>query len=471
MDGNDGRDIAKRGLALSTPVFACIAPHAPILIPAVGRGQERTAQATTDGFGALRDALAAAEPDVLVIFCPHGPVSRDTFHVLTGALQGDLRRFRASDVQFDHPTDTDFAASLLDQCRDRGIAATAVEQWEPHDHSVWVPLYFLREAAPRATVVLISISFASPQAHFALGEAIADVIAAGDKRVAIIASADGAHALKDDGPYGFHPAAPRFEAALHTAIDRWDVPAVLAFDDETRRLAAEDSVPSVSMLMGALAKHDVTARILSAEGPWGVGYTTALLTIRERPGHPQQPTPTSSIDELARAADLVGLARAAVENYVRDGKRNSRASAIDAALENIQAATFVSIHDKSGALRGCIGTLRPTQSSVGGEIVANAIAAATRDPRFEPVQRHELAGLAYKVDVLTEPQPIDEPSLLDPKQYGVIVEAGDRRGVLLPDLAGIDTIDAQVRIAREKGGIGRDETVQLYRFSVRRFSE
>lgn len=458
-------------MALSTPVFACIAPHAPILIPAVGRGQERTAQATTDGFGTLRDALAAAEPDLLLVFCPHGPVSADTFHVLTGPLQGDLRRFRAAEVQFDHPTDTDFATTLLEQCRARGINATAVEQWEPHDHSAWVPLYFLREAAPNATVVMVSISFASPQHHFALGKAIADVIANSDKRVAIVASADGAHALKPEGPYGFHPAAPRFEQAFHTAIDRWDVPAVLGFDDETRRLAAEDSVPSVSMLMGTLAQHDVEARILSAEGPWGVGYMTALLTVRERPRRKHRPDPASPVDELAQATTLVELARSTVENYVLNGERQPSPFVIDASLDGIQAATFVSIHDRNGTLRGCIGTLLPTQPSVSGEVVANAIAAATRDPRFEPVQSHELPGLAYKVDVLTEPQPIDETSLLDPKQYGVIVEAGDRRGVLLPDLEGIDTIDAQLRIAREKGGIGRDESVQLYRFSVRRFSE
>jgi AmmeMemoRadiSam system protein A len=398
-------------------------------------------------------------------------VTADTFHVLTGPLQGDLRRFNAADVQFNHPTDEDFAAALIDECVGRGVNTTTVEQWEPHDHSAWVPLYFLRDAAPNATVVMISISFASPERHFALGEALAAVIATSDKRVAIIASADGAHALKEDGPYGFHPAAPRFEKAFHTAVENWDVATILGFDDETRRLAAEDSVPSVSILMGVLAQHDVDARILSAEGPWGVGYMTALLTVREHAPRANDADFDSPSDELEHAEGLVGLARSAVEHYVRTGDRKPLAPAVHASLDHVQAATFVSIHDADGKLRGCIGTLSPTRPSVATETVANAIAAASRDPRFAPVQRDELPGLAYKVDVLTTPQPIAAASSLDPKQYGVIVEAGDRRGVLLPDLAGIDTIGAQVRIARDKGGIGHDESVRLYRFRVRRFSE
>jgi AMMECR1 domain-containing protein len=108
---------------------------------------------------------------------------------------------------------------------------------------------------------------------------------------------------------------------------------------------------------------------------------------------------------------------------------------------------------------------------VSAEVVVNAVAAATRDSRFLPVRDDELANLVYKVDVLTEPQPIDDAVLLDPHHYGVIVEAGERRGVLLPDLEGIETVATQLRIAREKADIGPDEPVRLFRFSVRRFSE
>jgi AmmeMemoRadiSam system protein A len=135
-----------------------------------------------------------------------------------------------------------------------------------------------------------------------------------------------------------------------------------------------------------------------------------------------------------------------------------------------QAGTFVSLHDPQGNLRGCIGTIEPQQPTVVQEVVQNAISAATRDPRFPPVQPEELEGLDIKVDVLTEPQPIDSTDRLDPKRYGVIVESGWRRGLLLPDLEGVDTVEDQVEIAMRKAGIRPDEPVQMYRFEVKRYT-
>jgi AmmeMemoRadiSam system protein A len=134
-----------------------------------------------------------------------------------------------------------------------------------------------------------------------------------------------------------------------------------------------------------------------------------------------------------------------------------------------KAGVFVSIHKKNGDLRGCIGTFEPQQKNVAKEVIANAVSAATRDPRFEPVSPEELDNLEYSVDVLTPPEPIKDESQLDPKKYGVIVEAGWRRGLLLPDLEGVDTVDYQIDISRQKAGIGPNEPVKLYRFEVKRY--
>jgi len=119
-----------------------------------------------------------------------------------------------------------------------------------------------------------------------------------------------------------------------------------------------------------------------------------------------------------------------------------------------------------GQLRGCIGTTAPTTPSVAEEIVQNAVSAGAHDPRFDPVQPDELDKLVYNVDVLGKSSPIDSPVLLDPKRYGVIVQNGTRRGLLLPDLEGVDTVDEQIAIARRKAGIREDEAVQLFRFEV-----
>ena len=134
-----------------------------------------------------------------------------------------------------------------------------------------------------------------------------------------------------------------------------------------------------------------------------------------------------------------------------------------------RAGTFVSLHDSRG-LRGCIGTIEPQQPAVAQEIIQNAISAATRDPRFPPVQPEELESLDIKVDVLSEPEPIDSMDQLDPKRYGVIVESGWRRGLLLPDLEGVDTVKEQVDIAMRKAGIRPGEPIKLHRFEVKRYT-
>ncbi len=163
---------------------------------------------------------------------------------------------------------------------------------------------------------------------------------------------------------------------------------------------------------------------------------------------------------------LVQLARRTIEEYVRRRAVIDPPEELTAEMKE-RAGAFVSLHEH-GELRGCIGTFEPTTANVAQEIIRNAIHSATEDPRFPPVQASELGDLDISVDVLTHPEPtsIDE---LDPKRYGVIVQSSWRRGLLLPDLEGVDTVAEQVDIARRKAGIGRHEHIDLYRFEVKRY--
>ena len=163
----------------------------------------------------------------------------------------------------------------------------------------------------------------------------------------------------------------------------------------------------------------------------------------------------------------VELARKTIDLYIREGK-TLRPEALDLPQElfSKRAGAFVSIHEK-GELRGCIGTIAPTQHTLAQEIVSNAIAASTRDPRFDAIQVKELPLLTIHVDVLGEPEPIQSMQELDVKRYGVIVSKGSRRGLLLPDLEGVDTVEYQVAIARRKAGIrDYEKDVKMYRFEV-----
>lgn len=163
---------------------------------------------------------------------------------------------------------------------------------------------------------------------------------------------------------------------------------------------------------------------------------------------------------------LVNLARETVEEYIRAGRVKPVPLTTPPELE-ARAGAFICLK-KFGQLRGCIGTIEPTQPNLAAEIVQNAISASTRDPRFEPVRERELADLEYTVDVLGLPEPAESLADLDPKRYGVIVESGHKRGLLLPDLEGVDTVEDQVTIAMQKAGIYDGEPIKLYRFEVRR---
>jgi len=162
---------------------------------------------------------------------------------------------------------------------------------------------------------------------------------------------------------------------------------------------------------------------------------------------------------------LVQLARRAIENHLVE-----TSFPLPTQIPGFEepAGTFVSIK-KKGQLRGCIGTILPTASSLVEEVAQNAVSAATRDPRFPPVTREELGEIIISVDVLTPPEPVSGLHELDPAKYGVVVQGGYRKGVLLPDLPGVDSVEEQVAIARQKAGIAPEEPVQLFRFEVNRY--
>ncbi len=164
---------------------------------------------------------------------------------------------------------------------------------------------------------------------------------------------------------------------------------------------------------------------------------------------------------------LVELAKKSVETYVREGKVINPPEVLPPDLSE-KAGVFVCLK-KHGHLRGCIGTFMPTSESVAKETISNAISAATRDPRFPPVEIDELQELEYTVDVLSAPEKVNDISELDPKKYGIIVVSGHRRGLLLPDIEGVDTIDEQIRIAKMKANILPDEDVEIYKFVVKRY--
>ena len=165
---------------------------------------------------------------------------------------------------------------------------------------------------------------------------------------------------------------------------------------------------------------------------------------------------------------FITLARAAIETYLATGEIIKPPEPLPAELAG-EGAVFVSLHLANGLLRGCRGTIVPTEPNLALAIIKTAIASATDDPRFVPMTLAETEGLDIKVDVLSPLEPVSDIDELDEKKYGVLIQSGPRRALLLPDIAAVDSVPRQLELVRKKAGLGRDEPAELYRFTVTRY--
>lgn len=166
-------------------------------------------------------------------------------------------------------------------------------------------------------------------------------------------------------------------------------------------------------------------------------------------------------------SSFVNLAEKTIETYIKENRVIEPPQPIPAEMSG-KAGVFVSLK-KGGALRGCIGTFEPTTPDIAHEIIRNAISASTQDPRFPAVTEDEIPGLEVSVDVLTKPEKVASTKELDAKKYGVIIAAKGRKGLLLPDLEGVNAPEEQIAICMRKAGIGENEPIELYRFEVKRY--
>ena len=453
---------------------AIIVPHPPLIIPTVGRGQERGIQATVDAYRAAARRVAAWAPDVLVVMTPHSVMYEDYFHISPGAsARGDMAGFGARGTELSVAYDAPLRAEAIRIAETEGLAAGTLGERSPAlDHGTFIPLWFLREAGVRCPILRVGLSGFSPLHHYRLGRCLARAAETLGRRAVFVASGDLSHKLRADGPYGFAPEGPAYDEQVTEAMASGDFLRFLTMDQTLCDRAAECGQRSFQIMAGALDGLAVKPELLSHEGPFGVGYGVAVFEVTGRSETRRFAAAYAAAELERRAArraaedPWVRLARLSVETYVKSGKPLAALpDGLDAGLTGERAGAFVSLH-LGGRLRGCIGTTAPTTDCVAREIVQNAVSACSRDPRFPPVSEAELDGLVYSVDVLGEPEPIGSPAQLDVKRYGVIVSCGMRRGLLLPDLDGVDTVEQQIDIARQKGGIAASERYTLQRFEV-----
>ena len=457
-------------------VGAVMVPHPPLIIPAVGMGREKAVGQTIQAYRKAAELVVSWQADTIVVLSPHAVMYADYFHISPGRnAWGNFGIFGAPGAEITVSYDEEFVSVLSECARDAGVPAGTLGERDPGlDHGTMVPLWFLQQCGKLPNIVRIGLSGLSFSDHYRLGQCIARAAEQTGRTIAIVASGDLSHKLKDDGPYGFQAEGPEYDALLMDAMGQGDFGRLFSFSETFCHKAAECGHRSFLIMAGALDGRAVQAEALSYDGPFGVGYGVCTFSVRgadpARHFLKQYEETVKARAKRRRETEdaYVGLARRAVEAYVGQGRKLPVPQGLPAEMYENKAGVFVSLKEE-GRLRGCIGTIGPVQDCIAAEIIENAVSASTKDPRFPAVSADELDRIEYSVDVLGRPEAIASAAELDVEKYGVIVEKGGRRGLLLPNLEGIDTASDQVRIAKQKAGIAADDDdVRLARFEVAR---
>ena len=454
-------------------VAAYMVPHPPMIIPQVGRGSEKQITKTIRAYEAVAAGIAGIRPETIIVTSPHAVLYADYFHISPGEdATGDFGRFRAPEVHFAEKYDTELVKAICALAKGKDFPAGTLGERDRHlDHGTMVPLYFVKQQYTGFRLVRVGLFGLSNAEHYEFGQIIRQAVEQTGRKAVLIASGDLSHKLQEYGPYGFAEEGPEYDRRIMDAAGRAAFGEMLTFEESFLDKAAECGHRSFLIMAGALDGMDVEAKVYTHEDVTGVGYGICFFRPTEPNGERRfleryRAEQEEKLRQRREREDpYVRLARETVESWVLDRKTPGVPDWATAEMKQNRAGVFVSIH-KDGKLRGCIGTFLPTRECIAKEIISNAVSASTRDPRFDPIGPEELKWLEINVDVLSTPEPIGGKEELDVKRYGVIVSSGSRRGLLLPDLDGVDTVDEQVDIARRKAGIREQDPITLERFEV-----
>ncbi|MDI6601006.1 MAG: AmmeMemoRadiSam system protein A [Thermoanaerobacteraceae bacterium] len=442
-------------------------PHPPIIIPEVGKGEEKKIQKTIDAMNDVSKTISKLRPQTVIIISPHGYVFRDAVCAYgMPDIAGDLGYFGAPQVKMGFENNMELTERIIEEANLNGIKCLKADERLAArydldlslDHGAVVPLYFITKQYNEFKLVHISYGFLAFKELYRFGTIIQNVIKSLTDDVVVVASGDLSHKLTPNSPNGYTPKGNIFDEKILELLEHMDSKSVMEMDKALIDEAAECGFRSILIMMGILDKLEIAPRVISHEGPFGVGYGVAEFLVKSYA--------LNSETEVKKEMDpYVRLAKESLEYYITRHSIMPVPEGLPEEMYKKRTGAFVSLK-KDGELRGCIGTIMPVRKNIAEEIIYNAVSAGTEDPRFYPVTEGELNALAYSVDVLTIPEPIIDKSVLDPKRYGVVVKKGFRTGVLLPDLEGVDTVEEQLSIALRKAGIRPDEVYEMLRFEV-----
>lgn len=465
-------------------------PHPPIVIPEVGGKESHKVAKTYKAMKDLAEEICAIEPASIIAVTPHGHIFQDALTIpMLNSLKGNLRKFGASQIELSYELDKELANSLINESRKEKIFCAGIDNEILNeynlsaelDHGLIVPLYFINKCGWKGRLVQINIGLLPYEDLYKFGNVLAAVADKTGKKIVLLISGDMSHRLTPDAPAGYSPKGAEFDRIIRECVQKGEAEPIFSLEQEIIEEAGECGLRPLIIGMGALDGYKSISEEISYEGPFGVGYLVAKMqrdtkdSDRKLEDILREKRKEKIREKLDKESSIVKLARDSIKHYLKTGQYlNAKEWFKDNNLTETKnlftqkAGTFVSLK-KEGQLRGCIGTIKSERLNLAEEVINNAVSAAVNDPRFEPLDLEELDGVIISVDVLGSPERVLSLDELNPKKYGVIVSKGYRKGLLLPDLAGIDNPYDQVRIAKEKAGISYDESVEMERFKVDRY--
>ena len=451
-------------------IFAVLMPHAPILVPEVGRRETGTAIASVRAMRIVAERLECRRPAIVVVISPHSPRKPHAFGIWAGnRLLGSFSQFGAPQASVTLPNALRLVKSLEGQAGRLGLP-----MWEISaislDHGALVPLWYLVQAGWRGPTAVVSLNYPGEGQLSDFGAALRAATAELRQPVAIVASGDMSHRLTINAPAGYEPCAKEFDQTLIRFLRAGAYHELEHIDAALQERAAEDAVDSTTVALAAVNWRSTGHEVLSYEGPFGVGYGVAVLFDSV------QPAPLRSREAQEQQCYPIWLAT--LPRVARNAVKSTLFETLDLGPPaetkclSMRRGLFVTIRNLEGEVRGCVGTLSPKWQNVIEETRRLAHAAAFLDTRFPAVTPEEYPNLCFEISIVGPLEPVSSEADLDPSAYGVVATTRDgREGCLLPDVEGVRSIAQQVAFVRLKGGIQPGEHVRLHRFRTLKLYE
>jgi len=455
-------------------------PHAPILLPEIGDSQIKNIKSTFNACYEVASDIARIAPDTIIMITPHGPVFEDAIAISANdVVYGNFEQFGNEYIGMECTIEKNLTEKIASLAMQNKIPVIKINKTSAKvygaftelDHGSMVPLYFINKKHKNYKLVHITYGMISKIDLYKFGMIIKKSLEESNNNAILIASGDLSHCLSNEGPYDYCEDGEKFDKQLIGLLEQGDVVGIFNMDNLLVRNAYECGLRSCYIMLGVMNGYDIKGKLLSYEGPFGVGYGVMKFDMNNKKvdisDKIYETLEKTYQEKQKNSSPYIRLAQQSLSEYLNTGKYIDIPDYVTDDMLTNKRGVFVSIK-KYGKLRGCIGTIFPETKSIANEIIQNAVSAGILDPRFMPIRESELKEIDFSVDILTEPE-LTTREILDPVKYGIIVKCQNKQGLLLPNLEGVNTIGEQIEIALSKAGIMNGEEYEIFRFEVKRY--